>query len=91
MLPLIPIISGIIVGQRAHQSVTRWRYSNSLCRGTAATYPVIGAVAGATGEQLQAYFQNAWAIGFVSSVLTLMALSMFGLFTCSCHLAYSLG
>ena len=82
VLPLIPIISGIIVGQRAPASRLRGGgIATVYVLGTAATYAVIGAVAGATGEQLQAYFQNAWAIGFVSSVLTLMALSMFGLFT----------
>ena len=82
VLPLIPIISGIIVGQRAPASRLRGGgIATVYVLGTAATYAVIGALAGATGEQLQAYFQNAWAIGFVSSVLTLMALSMFGLFT----------
>ncbi len=48
--------------------------------GTAVTYAAIGAVAGATGDQLQAYFQNAWAIGIMSSIFVIMALSMFGLF-----------
>ena len=48
--------------------------------GTVATYAVIGAVAGATGEQLQAYFQNIWAIGAIAVVLSLMAMSMFGLY-----------
>jgi len=48
--------------------------------GTVITYAVIGAVAGATGEQLQAYFQNIWAIGSIAIILGIMALSMFGLF-----------
>ena len=82
VLPLIPIISGIIVGQSTPASRLRGGgIATAYVLGTATTYAVIGAVAGATGEQLQAYFQNVWAIGFVSSVLTLMALSMFGLFT----------
>ncbi|MCW8822393.1 MAG: thioredoxin fold domain-containing protein, partial [Sulfurovum sp.] len=33
------------------------------------------------GEQLQSYFQNVWAIGAITIVFVLMALSMFGLFT----------
>ena len=45
------------------------------------TYAAMGALAGATGEQLQAYFQNIWAIGIFVVVLAAMALSMFGLFT----------
>ena len=48
--------------------------------GTVATYAAIGAVAGATGEQLQAYFQNIWAIGAIALILGLMALSMFGFY-----------
>ena len=41
----------------------------------------MGALAGATGEQLQSYFQNVWALGAMTLVFVLMALSMFGLFT----------
>ena len=48
--------------------------------GTVVTYAIAGAVAGATGEQLQAYFQNVWAIGVFSTVLVLLALSMFGFY-----------
>ena len=32
-------------------------------------------------DRLQAYFQNVWAIGTVSLILALMALSLFGLYT----------
>jgi thiol:disulfide interchange protein DsbD len=44
------------------------------------TYAAMGALAGETGDQLQAYFQNAWAIGFLSGLFFIMALAMFGLF-----------
>ncbi len=53
----------------------------SYVLGTAVTYAIMGALAGATGEQLQSYFQNIWAIGAMTIVFVLMALSMFGLFT----------
>jgi thiol:disulfide interchange protein DsbD len=53
----------------------------SYVMGTAVTYAMMGALAGATGEQLQAYFQNIWAIGAMTLIFILMALSMFGLFT----------
>jgi thiol:disulfide interchange protein DsbD len=82
VLPLIPILSSVIAGQG---SVIRRRRTGALSiayvLGMAATYTAIGAVAGATGEQLQAYFQNVWAIGAVSLILALMALSLFGLYT----------
>jgi thiol:disulfide interchange protein DsbD len=83
VLPMIPILSGVIVGAEGKR-VTKTRagaLSYVYVLGTALTYAVVGAVAGATGEQLQAYFQNVWAIGFFSAVLVLLALSMFGLYT----------
>ena len=83
VLPMIPILSGVILGTEGRQA-TPWRgglLSYLYIFGTAVTYGAAGAVAGATGEQLQAYFQNAWAIGIFSAILVLMALSMFGLYT----------
>ncbi|MGA8260144.1 MAG: protein-disulfide reductase DsbD [Arenicellales bacterium] len=81
VLPMIPILAGIIVGQGS--SVTRTR-GGSLAAvyvlGTAVTYTAVGVVAGLTGDQLQAHFQNAWAIGLIAALLGLMALSMFGFY-----------
>ncbi|MBX2868220.1 MAG: protein-disulfide reductase DsbD [Acidiferrobacterales bacterium] len=81
VLPLIPILSSVIAGQG--ENVTRAR-GGSLAviyvLGTAVTYAGMGALAGATGEQLQAYFQNIWAIGALAIIFLIMALSMFGLF-----------
>ncbi len=81
VLPMIPILSAIVVGQGS--DATRLRaglLSITYVLGTAVTYAVIGWVAGATGDQLQAYFQNVWAIGLLAAVLGAMALSMFGLY-----------
>ena len=80
VLPLIPILLGTIVGQSGTGRGRATGLSAVYVLGTVATYAVIGAVAGATGEQLQAYFQNIWAIGAIAVVLSLMALSMFGLY-----------
>ncbi|MDD9821376.1 MAG: protein-disulfide reductase DsbD [Gammaproteobacteria bacterium] len=100
VLPMLPILSGIIAGAgRADKTTggattvggettradkpTRGRggvLATAYILGSVAAYAVIGAVAGATGEQLQAYFQNAWVIGALATVLAVMALSMFGLF-----------
>ena len=81
VLPMIPILSGVIVGQG--EDITTKKavmLSFAYVLGTAFTYTIMGALAGATGEQLQAYFQNVWVIGGMSFVFVLMALSMFGLF-----------
>ncbi|MEE8482759.1 MAG: protein-disulfide reductase DsbD [Acidiferrobacterales bacterium] len=82
VLPMIPILSSIIVGQSG-KTVSKMRgggLATIYVLGTVATYAVAGAFAGATGEQLQAYFQNPWAIGVFATVLVLLALSMFGFY-----------
>ncbi len=81
VLPMIPILSSVIAGQG--EKITRLRagsLSLSYVLGTMVTYTAMGILAGATGDQLQAYFQNIWAIGTLSGLLALMALSMFGLY-----------
>ncbi|MDP7489218.1 MAG: protein-disulfide reductase DsbD, partial [Arenicellales bacterium] len=80
VLPLIPILASSIVGQARVSRTRGLILSLAYVLGTAATYAVIGAVAGATGEQLQAYFQNIWAISAIAVILALMALSMFGFY-----------
>ncbi len=82
VLPMVPIVSSIIAGQGVDVTKTKAvMLSVSYVLGTAVTYAIMGALAGATGEQLQSYFQNVWAITVISIVFVLMALSMFGLFT----------
>jgi len=81
VLPMVPILSSIIVGQGKEVSMKRSvSLSVAYVLGTAFSYMIMGALAGATGEQLQSYFQNVWAIGTMSLIFALMALSMFGLF-----------
>ena len=81
VLPMIPIVSSIIAGQGKDVTQTKAVIlALSYVFGTAVTYAIMGALAGATGEQLQAYFQNVWAIGAMTIIFVFMALSMFGLF-----------
>ena len=82
VLPMVPIISSIIVGQAQMISKARaLMLSSSYVMGTTLTYTLVGVVAGATGGQLQAYAQNVWVISMMSIVFVVMALSMFGVFT----------
>lgn len=81
VLPMIPILSSVIAGQG--ESITKAKaawLATVYVLGTAVTYALMGAVAGATGDQLQAYFQNAWAIGILAAIFIVMSLAMFGLF-----------
>jgi thiol:disulfide interchange protein DsbD len=82
VLPMIPILSGMIVrsGDQTISKLQGGLLSYTYVLGTAATYTAAGVLAGATGGQLQAYFQNPWAIGTFATILSLLALSMFGLF-----------
>ena len=82
VLPMVPILSGIIVGQ-GDTHISQWRggmLSYSYVLGTAVTYTAAGVLAGLSGEQLQSYFQNPWAIGTFSTLLVLLALSLFGFY-----------
>jgi len=84
VLPMIPILSSIIVGQSQDGQLTKLKggmLSLSYVLGTSAVYSSAGWAAGASGKQLQAYFQNPWVIGSVSAILVVLALSMFGMFT----------
>ncbi len=81
VLPMVPILASIIVGQGEGLSRARGgALAIAYVVGTAITYTAVGIVAGYTGDQLQAYFQNAWALGTVAVILLVLSLSMFGLY-----------
>ncbi len=81
VLPLIPVLSSIIAGQKQSTGKVRGGFlAIAYVAGTVTTYALMGALAGATGDQLQAYFQNIWAIGTLSVIFVVMSMSMFGLF-----------
>lgn len=86
MYPLIPIVSGIIVGQNA----TRGRaFALTLIytQGLALTYTLVGVLAGLTGSLLTVWLQQAWVVLAAAAVMVLLALSMFGLFQLQLPLA----
>ena len=81
VLPMIPIISSIIVGQG--ESVTKRRaFTLTLVYvlAVALTYTIAGVLAGMFGENLQALLQASWIIIVFSGVFVLLALSMFGFY-----------
>ena len=84
VLPMVPILSGIIVGQGASITTRRaFTLSLTYVLGMALTYTVAGAAFAAFGhgQQAQAIFQQPWIIALFAAVLIALALSMFGLFT----------
>ena len=81
MLPMIPILSGIIVGRGA--PVTRrqgFALSVAYVLGMAITYAIAGVAAGLSGAMLSAVLQNPWVLGSFAFVFVMLALSMFGLY-----------
>jgi thiol:disulfide interchange protein DsbD len=82
VLPMVPIVAGIIAGEGA--GVTRARafsLSVAYVLGMAATYTVAGVAFAAAGQQAQTLFQQWWIILLFSGLFVAMALSMFGFFT----------
>jgi thiol:disulfide interchange protein DsbD len=81
VLPMIPILVSIIVGQGTHIT-TRRAFSLSLAYvlAMAVTYSVAGIIAGLLGSYVQAYLQNVWVIGAFSLLFVLLALSLLGFY-----------
>lgn len=79
--PMIPILSSIIVGQGA-QATPRRAFVLSLIYvlSMALTYTIAGIIAGYTGRNLAADFQNPWVIFPFVSIFVVLSLSMFGFY-----------
>ncbi|MGZ8320817.1 MAG: protein-disulfide reductase DsbD, partial [Telluria sp.] len=81
VLPMMPILSSIIVGERA--SGCRWRglaLSASYSLGMAIVYTMLGVAAGLAGEGLAAALQNPWVLGAFALLMAALSLSMFGVY-----------
>jgi thioredoxin:protein disulfide reductase len=81
VLPMLPILSGIIAGAGERTGALRGlSLAASYVLAMALAYTVFGVVAGLTGANLQATMQNPWVIVGFSSLFVVLALSMFGLY-----------
>ncbi|HRJ53518.1 MAG TPA: protein-disulfide reductase DsbD [Candidatus Thiothrix moscowensis] len=80
VFPMIPILSGIIVGQKDLTPRKAFFLSLAYVLAMALTYTVAGVLAGMFGQNLQAMFQNPWILGVFSAIFVLLALSMFGFY-----------
>jgi thiol:disulfide interchange protein DsbD len=82
VLPMVPILSGLIVGQGRQVSTGRaFLLSLTYVLGMSLTYTLTGVACAAAGKQVQAVFQQPWIIVLFTALFVAMALSMFGLFT----------
>jgi thioredoxin:protein disulfide reductase len=83
VLPMVPIVSGLIIGDGMRTVTTRRSFILSLVYvlGMALTYTAAGMAVAAGGSQVQAIFQQPWIIITFSALFIVLAASMFGLFT----------
>jgi thioredoxin:protein disulfide reductase len=81
VLPMVPILSGIIVGHGKHLGIRRtFLLSLSYVLGMAMTYAVAGIGVAMLGSHLQTQLQRPWVIVMFSGIFVLLALSLFGLY-----------
>ncbi|MFG6448681.1 protein-disulfide reductase DsbD [Roseateles sp. BYS180W] len=81
VLPMLPILSSIIVGQGT--SVSRLRggaLAASYSLGMALVYTALGVAAGLAGEGLAAHLQKPWVLVLFALMLVGASLSMFGVY-----------
>ena len=79
VLPMVPILSGIIAGEG--EGITPMRgftLALSYVMGMALVYTGAGIAAAAAGMQLQATFNQPWILILFSGLFVLLALGMFG-------------
>ncbi|HEE9787429.1 TPA: protein-disulfide reductase DsbD [Enterobacter soli] len=82
VLPMYPLISGIVLGGKQRLSTARALLLAFIyVQGMALTYTALGLVVAAAGLQFQAALQHPYVLIGLSAIFTLLALSMFGLFT----------
>jgi thiol:disulfide interchange protein DsbD len=81
VFPMIPILSGIIVGQGQHITKTKgFLLSLAYVLGMALTYALAGIAAGLSGTLISNALQNPWALGIGAAIFVALAMSMFGFY-----------
>ena len=81
VFPMIPILSGIIVGQKHRVTKTRGLIlSASYVLGVAITYAIAGVAAGLTVSLISTALQNPWVLATFAALFVLLAFSMFGFY-----------
>lgn len=81
VLPMVPILSSIIVGEGAAVSRRRgFTLASAYSLGMAAAYTLFGIAAGLAGEGLAGFLQNAWVLGTFAMLMAALSLSLFGVY-----------
>jgi thiol:disulfide interchange protein DsbD len=85
VLPMIPILSGIIVGdKKAHHHETSRLHSFNLSLayvlGIALSYTIAGIAAGLSGQLLSNALQSPWMLTITAFIFVILSFSMFGFY-----------
>ncbi len=82
VLPMIPILSGIIVGEgrEAHDKGRALALSLAYVAGMAVTYTALGVAAGLAGSMFGGALQNPWVLAAFAAIFVGLAFSMFGFY-----------
>jgi len=81
VFPMIPILSGIIAGQKKDLTkMSGFLLSLAYVMGMAITYALAGVAAALSGTLLSNALQNPVALGIGAGIFVLLAMSMFGFF-----------
>jgi len=80
VFPMIPILSGIIAGQKHVTRTSGFLLSLAYVLGMAITYAIVGVIAAQSGTLLSNALQNPIALGIGAAIFVALALSMFGFY-----------
>ena len=81
VLPMVPILSGIIIGGgRTLTKARGFALSSLYVLGMALTYAAAGVAAGLSGAMLAATLQSPWVVGAFAAIFVALALAMLGVY-----------
>ncbi len=81
VLPMVPILSGIIAGDGDDVGPARgFTLALAYVAGMALVYTAAGIAAGAVGVQLQAVFNQPWVLTLFAGLFVVLAAGMFGMY-----------
>lgn len=82
VLPMLPILSVLLVGEQHHVSKARgFALALGYVAGMSVIYTALGIAAGLSGAGLAAWLQTPWVLGLFALLLALLALAMFDVYT----------
>lgn len=82
VLPMLPILSVLLVGEQQHVSKMRgFVLAFGYVAGMSVIYTALGVAAGLSGAGLAAWLQTPWVLGLFALLLALLALAMFDVYT----------